>query len=112
VKQGSLGSIPSPGTMEKHYDPNLFEVEVKLKLLVTASNAAHAISRLGVLLDSRITQYVHPEDTQPQFKVIAVVTQKEVLGIPERKVIVERHTEGPKINDEKKGSSGFISPRD
>jgi len=98
--------------MEKHYDPNLFEAEVKLKLLVTASNAAHAISRLRVLLDSRITQYVHPEDTQPQFKVIAVVTHKEIQGIPERKVIVEGRTEGSKINNEKKGSSSFISPRD
>ena len=96
-----VGSNPASGTMEeKQYNPNLFEAELKLKLLVTASNSAHAIARLQVLLDSRITQYVHPEDTLPNYKVIAVVTEKEMMGIPERKVIVEGNTTGPSEHTE------------
>jgi hypothetical protein len=89
--------------MEKSYDPNLFEVDVRLKLLVTASNPTHAIARVQVLLDSRITQYVHPEDAQPLYKVIALVEQKLITQPPTRKRIIERQSERSEKHDETPG---------
>ena len=73
------------------YEPNIFEVEVKLKLLVTASNSEHAGERLGVLLHDRITQYIHPDDDPPKYKVVGVCRHHEIIGEPRRRTIIEKH---------------------
>jgi hypothetical protein len=73
---------------DKHYDLNLFEVDVSLRMLITASNSKHAIQRVEELFKGRITQYVHPDDTPPKFKVIAVVRETRFLDVPKRKTII------------------------
>lgn len=78
--------------MDKVYNPNIYEVDLsQVKLLVTASSEEHAIQRVLELLDNRITQYVHPDDVQPKFKVIALVEDYLVQKPAKRKRIIERH---------------------
>lgn len=78
--------------MEKQYTPDIYKVVVTSTMLVTASNPDHAQERVKELLKSRITQYVHPDDDPPQFKVIAVIQGKYFVGHPTRLRIVDSHS--------------------
>jgi hypothetical protein len=77
--------------MTKEYETNIYEVRATVNIMIVASNPEHAKERLNVLLKDRITQYVHPDDTPPKFKVVGVVRDHHVLGDPKRKVIVEKY---------------------
>ena len=76
---------------EKVYEPNIYEVKFEGTIMVVASNPAHAEERLKVLFNDRITQYTHPDDEPPKFKVVGVVRNVSIVGEPKRKTIVEKH---------------------
>ena len=84
---------------EPTYEPNIFEVQIGGRILVTASNSRHALERVQTLLKDRITQYIHPEDTPPRYRVIGVVRHLHVVGEPKRRTIVSEHTEEVREQD-------------
>jgi hypothetical protein len=87
---------------EPTYEPNIFEVQIGGRILVTASNSRHALERVQTLLKDRITQYVHPEDTPPRYRVIGVVRHLHVVGEPKRRTIVSERTRGEESETESK----------
>ena len=78
---------------ERVYESDIYSVNVTLTVMVTGSNSTHARKRVEELLKSRITQYIHPNDTQPNFKVIGVTGGLHFIGEPRRVVHVEGRSE-------------------
>lgn len=77
--------------MDSTHETNIYEVDVNVRILIVGSNPAHAVARINELLHDRITQYTHPDDEPPKFKVIGVCRHHRVVHEPKRKTIIEKH---------------------
>jgi hypothetical protein len=74
---------------QAEHETNIFEIRAEITLLVVGSNPQHAEERMNELFRDRITQYTHPDDERPKYKVIGVVRDHKVNHI-KRKVIIEK----------------------